>query len=65
MYFDNLQSLLHMDGHGVYVWAAYLVTIVVIAAVLSIPVRSSRRFLLQLGAEGRRSQGARRPGEEN
>ena len=32
MYFDSLQSLLHMDGHGVYVWAAYLVTLLVVIA---------------------------------
>lgn len=58
MYFDSLQSLLHMDGHGVYVWVAYLVTFLVIIAVLSVPIRRRRRLLSQLSAEGRRVRGA-------
>ena len=65
MYFDSLQSVLFMDGHGVYVWAAYLVTLLVIVAVLSVPVRRSKRLLGQLAAETRRAQGApARPGED-
>lgn len=28
--FDSLQALLHMDGHGVFVWAAYAITLVVL-----------------------------------
>lgn len=23
MYFDSLSDLIHMDGHGVYVWVSY------------------------------------------
>ena len=58
MYFDSFQSVLLMDGHGAYVWAAYLVTLLVIVTVLSIPVRQRKRFLLQLAADARRSQAA-------
>jgi heme exporter protein D len=57
MYFDSPHALLTMDGHGVYVWTAYLVTVVVIAAVLLAPVRRRKRFLLQLAAELKRKQG--------
>ena len=56
MYFDNLHALLVMDGHGVYVWAAYLVTFLVIVAALVVPVRRRRRLLLQLGAELKRAR---------
>ena len=57
MYFDSLHSLLIMDGHGVYVWTAYLVTIVLIAAVLLAPLRRRKRLLLQLAAELKRARG--------
>ena len=56
MYFENFHALLVMDGHGVYVWAAYLVTFLVIVAALAVPVRQRRRLLLQLGAELKRAR---------
>lgn len=56
MYFDSLHAVLTMEGHGGYVWAAYLVTIAVIAMVLIAPVRRRRQFLLQLSAELKRAQ---------
>ena len=56
MYFDSLHALLVMEGHGVYVWMAYLVTVVVIAAVLIVPLRRRQRFLVRLAAELRRAQ---------
>ncbi len=58
MYFDSLHALLTMEGHGVYVWTAYLLTIVVIAAALLGPLRRRKRFLLQLAAELKRAQRA-------
>lgn len=58
MYFDDLEAVLTMGGHGSYVWAAYLVTLAVIALALIIPVRRRKRFLLQLAAELKRTQGA-------
>jgi len=56
MYFDSLHALLVMEGHGAYVWAAYIVTCLVIVAMLAVPVRQHRRVLLQLGAELKRAQ---------
>jgi heme exporter protein D len=58
MYFDSLQALLTMDGHGVYVWTAYLITIAVIVATLLTPVRRHKRFLQQLAADLKRAKGA-------
>ena len=31
MYFDTVQALLEMDGHGGFVWSAYLITLLVLA----------------------------------
>lgn len=56
MYFDSLQAVLEMDGHGAYVWAAYLVGIVVIAIALIVPMRRRKALLLQLSAEQKRTQ---------
>ena len=63
MYFGSLHELLTMEGHGVYVWTAYLVTTTVIAAALLVPLRRRRRFLLQLAAELKRAKSA--PGSSN
>lgn len=57
VYFDSLSAVLTMEGHGVYVWSAYLVAIVTIALVLIVPARRSRRFMLNLAAELRRVRG--------
>ena len=57
MYFDSLHALLTMDGHGVYVWSAYLVTIVVIATTLLAPRYRRKRLLQQLAAELKRTKG--------
>ncbi|NQX89976.1 MAG: heme exporter protein CcmD [Halioglobus sp.] len=57
MFFDSLQSALYMDGHGLYVWVAYLVTLLVIIVVIAVPVRQRKRLLLQLAVQGRRAAG--------
>jgi heme exporter protein D len=56
MYFDSMETLLSMDGHGVFVWTAYLITMVVIAGILIAPLRRKRKFLLQLAGELKRTQ---------
>jgi heme exporter protein D len=56
MYFDSVQALLVMDGHGAYVWTAYAVSIAVIAVALITPMRRRKSFLLQLSAERKRAQ---------
>ncbi len=38
MYFDSLYDLFFMNGHGVYVWSAYGIGFVVLAALVWHPV---------------------------
>ena len=54
MYFDSLEALLAMDGHGPYVWAAYGITLLVLFLVLSAPGRRRRRLLRTVRGELRR-----------
>lgn len=65
MYFDSLQALLQMDGHGPYVWAAYGITCAVLLLLLSSPRRRTRRQLRQLAGELKRQQGAPTAKEES
>ncbi len=56
MYFDNLSAALTMDGHGAFVWSAYVIATVAIALILALPRRKERKILLQLAGEIRRQQ---------
>lgn len=58
MYFESLAAALQMDGHGAFVWSAYLITLGVIAFILYAPKRREKRFLRQLEGQIRRSGGA-------
>jgi heme exporter protein D len=58
MYFESVEQILRMDGHGAFVWSAYLITVVVLAGVLIAPGRRRKQFLRQLAGELKRSQGA-------
>jgi len=61
MYFDSLAAALSMDGHGAFVWAAYAITILVLAGMLLAPWRRQRRTLRQLAGQLKREAG-RPPG---
>lgn len=65
MYFDSLDALLHMDGHGVYVWSAYLITLMVIVFIMLSPIRRKNRLLNEVAGELRRSEGAPSTDEES
>ncbi len=54
MYFADFSAALYMDGHGVYVWSAYLITLVVLCVVTVMPLRRQRRLLKQLSGEIKR-----------
>ena len=56
MYFHSLRAALVMDGHGVFVWSAYAVCAVVIAAVLITPLYRRRALLQRLARDARRQQ---------
>lgn len=44
-YFDSLRELFLMDGHGPYVWAAFLITWITLIYLLVSPILSHRRYL--------------------
>ena len=51
MYFDSLQAALSMEGHGSFVWVAYLVTLLMISAILLLPTLRRRRLLRRVATE--------------
>ena len=57
MYFDSLAAALAMNGHGAYVWAAYGLTVIVLALILVLPARRRTRLLKRLAAEQKRQGG--------
>lgn len=57
MYFENFTALMHMDGHGVFVWSAYAITFVVLATLVISPMLKKRRFISQQRMQLRREQG--------
>lgn len=48
MYFDDLTQLWRMDGHGPYVWSAYLIWLLVIISLVRIPLGRRRRVLARV-----------------
>lgn len=64
MYFDSFRALLEMDGHGLYVWSAYGISLIVIALLVVAPFRRRRRLLAAIRAGQQREAAAaarRRP----
>ena len=55
MYFESLQAALAMDGHGAYVWSAYVITALVLLQLVLRPFRGRQRLLRELRAEQRRN----------
>ena len=56
MYFESVAAALAMDGHGPYVWAAYGITLLVLAQLLLWPVRRLQRLRRELRGEARRRE---------
>lgn len=56
MYFENINALIEMGGHGPYVWSAYAIATVVLTALVIAPLRRSRRFMVELRMQLRREQ---------
>lgn len=54
MYFDSLQALLQMEGHGPYVWSAYGITLITLIALIVAPLRRKQRQLRDLRGQFRR-----------
>ena len=58
MYFDSFTALMHMDGHGAFVWSAYAITFAVLITLVISPIMKKRRFIKQQRMQLRREQGA-------
>ena len=56
MYFDNLSQALHMDGHGVYVWTVFAVSMLVVAGMLFLPRQREKSVLKEVAGEARRKR---------
>ncbi|NJN50606.1 MAG: heme exporter protein CcmD [Gammaproteobacteria bacterium] len=54
MSFDSFASFVHMGGHGLYVWSAYGIGVIVLAANLIAPAITRRRFFAAEGERARR-----------
>lgn len=48
MYFASLSAALQMEGHGGYVWFAYIIAVGVLAIVIILPRRRAKAFVRQL-----------------
>jgi len=58
MYFDSFSAVLHMAGHGPYVWSAYALTSAIIVALIVNPLVKARAAQAALRAEVRRREAA-------
>jgi heme exporter protein D len=54
MQFDSLAAAWQMAGHGPYVWASYLLCLIVLVALIWAPLARQRRLLRELRAAERR-----------
>lgn len=61
MYFDNIQELWSMAGHGPYVWAAYGITCVTLLGLLWLPLRGKQQQTRNLRAFYRRQSHGQEP----
>lgn len=53
MYFDSWSGFLAMEGHGLYVWSAYIVAMLVIAYNLVAPLLAKRLVVAQVRRQER------------
>lgn len=64
MYFDSFAELLHMDGHGVFVWSAYLLSLFIMLLLFVQPMLRHKRLKQEIRASIlRRHQHAQQAGE--
>ena len=58
MYFESLSAMWHMDGHGLYVWLAYALTLLPLVIMIWLPLKRIRQHWRWLEAEQRRTAAA-------
>lgn len=56
MQFDSLADFMSMQGHGVFVWSVYAITLVILVALTAAPLRKRRRFFIEQMMRERRQQ---------
>jgi heme exporter protein CcmD len=54
--FDNVSGMLHMAGHGIYVWTAVLVTLALIAWLIINPLLQRRHVIEEIAQDIAREQ---------
>lgn len=54
--FDNVSGMLHMAGHGIYVWTAVLVTLALIAWLIINPLLQRRHVIKEIAQDVAREQ---------
>lgn len=54
--FDNVSEMLHMAGHGIYVWTAVLVTLALIAWLIINPLLQRRHVIEEIAQDVTREQ---------
>jgi heme exporter protein D len=64
MYFETLQDVIHMNGHGAFVWGAYAVSFAVLAGLVLAPVGRIRRFLREESRRLRRDEAMARNAQD-
>lgn len=58
MYFDNLSDFFHMDGHALYVWSSFGISLLLMLLNILLPWWNLRRTRSQLQRQLRREQAA-------
>ena len=58
MHFENWSDFLTMDGHGLYVWSAYAIGLLVVLYNVVSPVLARRKVIASIQRQERLAQGA-------
>lgn len=56
MYFDNFSEAMHMGGHGLYVWVAYGLAVVIFMLNLLTPIFKRKRLIVDQARQMRREE---------
>lgn len=51
--FESMSDWLAMDGHGIYVWACYIITAIALAVLVWIPYTQKNALIIQLKRQQR------------
>ena len=58
MQFDSLAAFMSMEGHGIFVWSVYAITLVVMVGLAMAPLRKNRQFFAEQAMLVKREQRA-------